>query len=68
MEHIIFRLISLLSRLTTSLNSLITSVAGAFARWFSHVASLVEAAIGMVLWCVPPVIWTIVIRFVVKHR
>jgi hypothetical protein len=68
MESIIFGLIGLFSRLNSPWNNLIASVRGVFAKWSSRVADLVEPTTGMALWCVPPIFWTIVIYFVVKHR
>jgi hypothetical protein len=67
MESIVFGLIGLLSRLVTPSPSLSASVGEFFAGQFSRLAKLVETAIGVILWCVPAVFWTIMIRFVVKH-
>jgi hypothetical protein len=68
MEHIIFGVIGLLSRLTTSWSNLIASVRQFFARQFSRLSRQVEPAIAVILWSVPLAFWTIVFRFVVKHH
>ena len=57
----------LLSRLATSGTSWIASVGEVFAKQYSRLGKPVQTAIGIMLWCVPIVFWTVMIRLVVLH-
>ena len=67
MEHMLFARIGLLFRLATSWNNLSAPVGEIFAKQFSRVARLAEVAIAVMLWCMSPVLWAVVIRFIAKH-
>jgi len=67
MEYIVLGLTGLLSRLATNSTSLIGSVEEILARQLSRLAGRAQDAIGVILWCIPIIFWTVMIRFVVKH-
>ena len=67
MEYIVLGLTGLLSRLATNWTSLIASVEEMFAKQLLRLAARVQDATGVILWCIPIIFWTVMIRFVVKH-
>ncbi|HTP69285.1 MAG TPA: hypothetical protein VMJ35_10315 [Dongiaceae bacterium] len=67
MEQIVVGLIGLLARLSNSWNSVITTVEEFRARLAARVPRIVEGGTAVILWSVPIVFWTAVVRFVIKH-